>query len=80
MARRLRDAMADVPQIRITHPIEANAVFAVVPAHHIAALQAEYFFYVWDEKASEVRWMTAFDTSDDDIRAFAAAARRIVGT
>lgn len=80
MARMLGDAMADVPQVRITHPIEANAVFARVPAHHIAALQAEYFFYLWDEKTSEVRWMTAFDTSDDDIRAFAAAARRILGT
>jgi len=80
MARMLGDAMADVPQVSITHPIEANAVFAVVPAHHIAALQAEYFFYVWDEQTSEVRWMTAFDTSDEDIRSFASAARRILGT
>jgi threonine aldolase len=79
MARTLRDAMADVPQVRMTHPVEANAVFAVVPADHVAALQAEYFFYVWDESTSEVRWMTAFDTSEDDVQAFAAAARRILG-
>ncbi|NNG16688.1 MAG: low specificity L-threonine aldolase [Gemmatimonadales bacterium] len=79
MARKLRDVMADVPQVRMTHPVEANAVFAVVPGDHIAALQAEYFFYVWDEQTSEVRWMTAYDTSEEDIHAFAAAARRILG-
>ena len=79
MARTLHDAMVDVPQVRITHPVEANAVFAEVPSRHIAALQAESFFYVWDERTSEVRWMTAYDTTEDDIRAFAAAARRILG-
>ena len=80
MARLLRDAMADVPNVRITQPVEANAVFAKIPPQHIAALQAEYFFYVWNEHTSEVRWMTAFDTTEEDVHAFAAAARRILGS
>jgi threonine aldolase len=29
---------------------------------------------------SEVRWMTAFDTTEEDVHAFAAAARRILGS
>lgn len=79
MARLLRDAMVEIPQVHITQPVEANAVFAVIPADHIAALRAEFFFYTWDERRSEVRWMTAYDTCEDDVRAFAAAARRILG-
>jgi threonine aldolase len=30
-------------------------------------------FHVWDEQASVVRWMTAFDTREPDVDAFLAA-------
>jgi threonine aldolase len=33
---------------------------------------------VWDEEASIVRWMAAFDTTEDDVDAFAAAIAEIV--
>lgn len=78
MARRLRDALADVPNIEITQPVEANAVFARVPPERIEALQGISFFYVWNEHTSEVRWMTAFDTTDEDVRTFVDGARRIL--
>jgi threonine aldolase len=31
----------------------------------------KYFFYVWDESKNEVRWMTSFDTTPEDIDGFA---------
>ncbi len=40
-------------------------------------LQARYAFYVWDERAAhpEARWMTAFDTTPEDVDRFADAVR-----
>jgi threonine aldolase len=73
MAARLAAAVADAPGVVITHPVQANVVFATLPHPLIAGLQARYPFYVWDERADEVRWMCSWDTTEDDVDAFAAA-------
>src|SRR5512138_7246 len=48
MARFLAHELEKIPQIKLTQPVEANGVFAVVPKKHIPALQNKYFFYVWN--------------------------------
>lgn len=73
MAARLAAGVATVPGVRISRPVEANAVFAVPPAEVIAPLQARYPFYVWDEATGEVRWMTSFATTESDVDGFVAA-------
>ena len=73
MARRLADGAAAVDGVDIAYPVQANAVFARLRPRHIAALQREWFFHVWDERESVVRWMTAFDTTAADVDAFVAA-------
>ena len=75
MARRLADGVADLPGVRITQPVEANGVFAILPPEATARLQEDWPFYVWNDGTGEVRWMTAWDTAPDDIDAFAAAVR-----
>jgi threonine aldolase len=75
MAARLAGALADVPGLTITRPVQTNAVFAIVPSAAIPSLQRQYPFYVWDESAGEVRWMCSWDTTEEDIDAFAAAVR-----
>ena len=72
MTRRLADAVADVPDLEITQQVQANAIFAVLPPERVAALQATTAFHVWDVRRSEVRWMTAWDTTPDDVDRFAA--------
>jgi threonine aldolase len=71
MARLLADLAGQVPGVTITQPVEANAVFATVPRERLAALLEPFFFYVWDEPRTEVRWMASFDTTEEDVRAFA---------
>jgi threonine aldolase len=71
MAARLADRVAGVAGLEITQPVQANAVFARLPAPAIAQLRADTPFYVWDEASSEVRWMTAFDTTSQDVDRFA---------
>src|SRR5262245_57598210 len=70
MARLLATELGKIPQIRFTQPVEANGVFAVVPKKYIPALQKKYFFYVWNEEISEIRLMTSFDTTENDITQF----------
>jgi threonine aldolase len=70
MARRLADGVAELDGVEIVYPVQANAVFARLHPRHIAALQREWTFHVWDEPACVVRWMTAFDTSEADVDAF----------
>jgi threonine aldolase len=78
MAAVLARELGTIPQITITQPVEANGVFAIVPKKSLAQLRKQYFFYVWDEATSEVRLMTSFDTTEDDIADFVALVKKIV--
>jgi len=71
MALLLLKKVKDIPQIQITQNVQANAIFAIIPQHIIEPLMKKYFFYVWDESRNEVRWMTSFDTTPEDIDGFA---------
>lgn len=79
MARLLADSVRDVPGVWITQPVDANEVFAVLPHDAIAPLAAGFDFYVWDERADEVRWVTSWDTTRSDVERLAAAIRAAVG-
>ncbi len=78
MARRLGDAAAEVPGVRIAYPLQANAVFAALPRPVIERLHEQYHFYVWDEDAGVVRWMCSWQTTPDDVDALAGALREAV--
>ncbi|MEA2426852.1 MAG: threonine aldolase [Thermoleophilaceae bacterium] len=72
MARRLADGVAGADGVRVTQSVDANAVFAVLPPGAAERLQQRWRFYVWDETTGEVRWMCSWDTSPQDVDAFAA--------
>jgi threonine aldolase len=78
MAALMAEQLRTIPQIQITQPVESNGVFAIVPKKHIARLQKDHFFYVWDEQTSEVRFMASFDTTEEDIANFVALVRETV--
>ncbi|HMH05447.1 MAG TPA: low specificity L-threonine aldolase [Terriglobales bacterium] len=71
MARLLRNKLREIPQVKIVYKVEANGVFAKIPRRAIARLQKRYFFYVWNERQSVVRWMCSFDTTEQDVEQFA---------
>jgi len=71
MARLLQKKLSQIPQVRIVHKVEANGVFAKIPRKAIAKLQKRYFFYVWNQEQSVVRWMCSFDTTEQDVNQFA---------
>ncbi|MCD4652212.1 MAG: threonine aldolase, partial [Candidatus Cloacimonetes bacterium] len=80
MSKILAEQIADIPQIEITRPVEINQVFVKVPRELIEPLQKEYFFYTWDDALPEVRWMTSFDTTEQNVINFVAAIKRLLKT
>jgi threonine aldolase len=80
MAARLAAAVGEIERVEITHPVEANAVFARLPRPAIDRLLAElpgdHPFYVWDDAGDEVRWMCAWDTTEADVDEFSSAVAR----
>ena len=77
MAALLSRLAAKVPGVEVVQPTQANEVFARLPRHMIAPLQAERHFYVWDEPTDVVRWVCSWDTTEEDVRAFVAAMERL---
>jgi len=80
MAKLLETEIKKIPEIKITQNVEANGIFAVVPREIIEPLQKKFFFYVWDEMASEVRWMTSFDTTEQEIIEFVDLIKKLLST
>jgi len=78
MALLLEQEVAKVEGVTLTQKTQANGVFAIIPANIISKLQEQYFFYTWDELRSEVRWMTSFDTTEDDIYGFVNALKALI--
>jgi len=78
MAQILYEKIKHIPPIKVTQKVEANGVFAIVPKPLIPLLQKEFFFYTWNENTGEVRWMTSFDTTEEDIDAFVLLLKKLL--
>lgn len=78
MAKMLYKEVSKIKGVQVTQKVESNGIFAIIPKDCIKKLQTEYFFYVWDEDKSEVRWMTSFDTTEEDIQDFVKILRKII--
>jgi threonine aldolase len=78
MARLLEEEVQKIPRIKIVFPVEANGVFAQIPRDAIQKILERYFFYVWIEEKSVVRWMCSFDTTEEDVREFAEFVAAVV--
>src|SRR2546430_12594825 len=78
MAQMLKREISKIPQVNIIYNVEANGGFAQIPRKAIAKLLQRYFFYVWNEAQSVVRWMCSWDTTADDVKQFADFLARSV--
>jgi threonine aldolase len=78
MAKYFASQLQSIPEVRITQKVDANGIFAMLPPASIPHLQDEHFFYVWNERTSEVRLMCAFDTEREEIDRFVKKLRELI--
>jgi threonine aldolase len=79
MAQLLAKEVSQIPTVKITRKVDANAVFAIIPEKAIKPLQKIFPFYVWDERTTELRWMCSFDTKEEEIYLFVKTLRELIG-
>ncbi|MBT1699099.1 low specificity L-threonine aldolase [Fulvivirgaceae bacterium PWU4] len=77
MAKLLEQELKKISSVKITQSVDANGIFAIMPPAIIPELQQEHFFYIWNEKTSEVRLMCSFDTTEEDVRSFSEKLRSL---
>jgi len=63
---------------------QANEVFALLPAESVPELAERFGFYTWKETPDEagrilVRWVTSWDTQEEDVEEFAGALGSALG-
>lgn len=78
MARRLGEGLSQVPGVRLTHPVQANGVWATLPPEIITPLRAQVPFSVWDPRTHEVRLMCSFDTTEEDVDQFIECLKALI--
>jgi threonine aldolase len=78
MARRLYDRVRTMSGVRVTRPVRCNAVFAALDRRAIERIQSEFFFFVFDESLPEVRWMTHWATTPQDVDEFADCIEKAI--
>lgn len=79
MATELHTLTHGLPGVELDRPPAVNSVFPRLPAAAIGPLRDWCFFWDWDTSRQEVRWMTSWDTTADDVTRFAAGVEVIVG-
>lgn len=72
MAARLRAKLeeAALPGLAFTQDTAANALFVTLPVEAADRIRKRVKFYDWDRARGEVRWMTAWDTTESDVDHF----------
>lgn len=78
MAQRLYALTRDIPGVQYDDAPAVNSLFPCLPPDVIEPLREWCFFWDWDVSRHQVRWMTAFDTTEDDVERFAAGIRHIL--
>lgn len=78
LAKRLGEQLEQISAVKVTQRVEANGVFAELPAHVIAPMQELFPFYVWNEKTHEVRLMCSWDTTEEEVDSFVAQLKALL--
>jgi threonine aldolase len=81
MAARLRSGLekgiadGSIRDLSFSHDTQANAVFGVLPNDAADRIRERVRFYDWNRTAGQVRWMTAWDTTESDVDHFITVIR-----
>ncbi len=78
MAKLLESQIKELPGVKITQSVDANALFVIIPVQLIEPLRKQYPFYEWDATNHEQRWMCSFDTTEEEITGFVNALKEIL--
>ncbi len=79
MAQRLEAGLKKIPAVKISYPVQSNAVFAIIPKPAEEKIHENgWQFYTGVITPDESRLMCSWDTTPEDVDAFVADLREII--
>ena len=76
MAAKLYKELKKLPEVTFTQKVESNQLFLTMPRPIIDRMLESYFFYFWNEDKDEIRLVTSFDTTEEDVDEFIRLLKR----
>jgi len=76
MAQLLRSKIEETGNFEFTQPTEANIILVRFSPVLITEMLKHHFFYVWNEKTHEIRLVTSWDTTEEDVAGFVDKLRK----
>lgn len=67
MAQKLHTELSQIQDITFTQPVESNQLFLTMPLEKSRKLHDKYYFYYWNETIGEMRLVTSWDTTEEDV-------------
>lgn len=77
MAQMLRSELEKVSSIQFTQPTDGNILLIKMEPDMIEKLLQKHFFYIWDEMTHEIRLVTSWDTTEEDVQALISDVKNI---
>ncbi len=78
MAAKLYKELSVLPEVRFTQKAESNQLFLIMPRKVEDKLQEFYHFYFWNEALNEIRLVTSFDTTEEDVNNLVACVKDLM--
>jgi threonine aldolase len=67
-AQEIASIIQSTPGLSLSYPVATNQVFFTAPASWMPLIQEKIFCYPWDAEKNEVRFITSWNTSEQDIK------------
>ncbi len=72
-AGRIGSLIASIPELTLNYPVETNQIFFSAPADWLPRIQKQIVCYPWNMEKNELRLVTSWNTSDQEIEQFIQA-------
>jgi threonine aldolase len=76
-AYKIATAIKAIPHLALSYPVETNQIFFTAPASWLPLIQEEIFCYPWNPEKNELRFITSWNTSDQEVKAVASILSKI---
>lgn len=71
-AQEISSIITEIPRLSLSYPVETNQIFFTGPSSWIPLIQERIFCYPWDLEKNEIRFITSWNTSKDEIKSIRA--------
>ena len=77
-AQMLYSKLKQFPDVHFTQEHDSNQLFLTIPIPIAKKMQEKFHFFFWNEAKGEIRLVTSFDTTDEDIDCFISELSRLL--